>query len=103
RSTEREPPADAHRQVQDLRVREARAQATEEVIVERVVIEREAFGVLDCEPLAVAVSRMRLPFLDVRVVRFGELTVGAWRRAPLPADRAVVDQPASHAGDFPFA
>ncbi len=104
RATEREPAADAHREVEDLGIGERRgAHARVERVVDRVVVEREQLGVLDREPFAFRVAVVRTPVEHVGVVVFRHRALGAGRRAPLLADHAAVDLGDTHAGQLALA
>ncbi len=79
------------------------AQTRVEVVVEGVVAEREAFGVLDRETFAIGVGLVRRPLGDVRVVGLGHHLGCADGLAPRETDRAAVDLGDAHAGEFAFA
>ncbi len=72
RTAEAEPDRQAQREVEDLLVGEVRVQAVEEVVVDGEVVDGEALGVLDGQPLTVGVSRPRAPLVDVAVRVLGD-------------------------------
>src|SRR5215203_2058765 len=67
-AAEAEPDRQAEREIEDLVVGELRVQTLVELVVETLVVDGEALGILDRHPLAVGVARPRPPLVEVAVV-----------------------------------
>src|SRR3954451_10429127 len=91
RATEAQPDREAQREVEDLVVGELLAESCEELVVEALVVDGEALGVLDGEALSLGVTGPRAPVVEVAVVVVGDAGVEHRLRAGGGARRAVVE------------